>query len=441
MAGMGIAGSAHTPSRAPKAMQHTAKPARAHAAIALWAAPMKRTTGQDRSITRHWRPATQAVRGGTWRSEMGETSEALFLTSGYSYDDAATVAARFAGEEEGMTYSRLQNPTVQMLEERIALLEGAQACRAQASGMAAMTTALLCQLSAGDHIVAAKAAFGSCRWLVDNLLPRFGISGTTIDAGDNAAWEAAIRPNTKVFFFESPANPTMDVVDMEAICTVARKHGIVTVVDNAFATSALQKPMEFGADVVAYSATKMMDGQGRVLAGAVCGSTEFIDGVLLPFQRNTGPNIAPFNAWVVLKGLETLDLRIFRQSENALKVATFLETRVPRVLYPYLPSHPQHALAKKQMKAGGSILSIELDGGRAEAHALLDALELIDISNNIGDSRSLMCHPASSTHHGVGAETRADMGVGENMLRLNVGLEDPQDVIDDLDQALRKVGL
>jgi len=402
---------------------------------------MKRTTGQDRSITRHWRPATQAVRGGTWRSEMGETSEALFLTSGYSYDDAATVAARFAGEEEGMTYSRLQNPTVQMLEERIALLEGAQACRAQASGMAAMTTALLCQLSAGDHIVAAKAAFGSCRWLVDNLLPRFGISGTTIDAGDNAAWEAAIRPNTKVFFFESPANPTMDVVDMEAICTVARKHGIVTVVDNAFATSALQKPMEFGADVVAYSATKMMDGQGRVLAGAVCGSTEFIDGVLLPFQRNTGPNIAPFNAWVVLKGLETLDLRIFRQSENALKVATFLETRVPRVLYPYLPSHPQHALAKKQMKAGGSILSIELDGGRAEAHALLDALELIDISNNIGDSRSLMCHPASSTHHGVGAETRADMGVGENMLRLNVGLEDPQDVIDDLDQALRKVGL
>ena len=402
---------------------------------------MKRTTGQDRSITRQWRPATQAVRGGTWRSEMGETSEALFLTSGYTYDDAATVAARFAGEEEGMTYSRLQNPTVQMLEERIALLEGAEACRAQASGMAAMTTALLCQLSAGDHIVAAKAAFGSCRWLVDNLLPRFGISGTTIDAGDNAAWEAAIRPNTKVFFFESPANPTMDVVDMEAICTVARKHGIVTVVDNAFATSALQKPMEFGADVVAYSATKMMDGQGRVLAGAVCGSTEFIDGVLLPFQRNTGPNIAPFNAWVVLKGLETLDLRIFRQSENALKVATFLETRVPRVLYPYLPSHPQHALAKKQMKAGGSILSIELDGGRAEAHALLDALELIDISNNIGDSRSLMCHPASSTHHGVGAETRADMGVGENMLRLNVGLEDPQDVIDDLDQALRKVGL
>ena len=402
---------------------------------------MKRTTGQDRSITRHWRPATQAVRGGTWRSEMGETSEALFLTSGYAYDNAATVAARFAGEEDGMTYSRLQNPTVQMLEERIALLEGAEACRAQASGMAAMTTALLCQLSAGDHVVAAKAAFGSCRWLVDHLLPRFGITGTTIDANDNAAWEAAIRPNTKVFFFESPANPTMDVVDLEFICSLARQHGIVTVVDNAFATSALQKPMAFGADVIAYSATKMMDGQGRVLAGAVCGSDDFINNTLLPFQRNTGPNIAPFNAWVVLKGLETLDLRIFRQSENALQVATFLEGRVPRVRYPFLASHPQHALAIKQMKAGGSILSLELDGGRAEAHGLLDALQLIDISNNIGDSRSLMCHPASSTHHGVGPETRADMGVGENMLRLNVGLEDPQDVIDDLDQALRAIGL
>ena len=402
---------------------------------------MKRTTGQDRSITAQWRPATQAVRGGTWRSEMGETSEALFLTSGYTYDDAATVAARFAGEEDGMTYSRLQNPTVAMLEERIALLEGAEACRAQASGMAAMTTALLCQLSAGDHVVAAKAAFGSCRWLIDNLLPRFGISGTTIDASDNAAWEAAIRPNTKVFFFESPANPTMDVVDLEFVCTLARAHGITTVVDNAFATSALQRPLDFGADVVAYSATKMMDGQGRVLAGAVCGSAEFINSKLLPFQRNTGPNIAPFNAWVVLKGLETLDLRIRRQSENALKVAQFVEPRVPRLLYPYLPSHPQHALALKQMKAGGTIFSLELDGGRAQAHALLDALKLVDISNNIGDSRSLMCHPASSTHHGVGPETRADMGVTEGMLRLNVGLEDPDDVIEDLDQALRAAGL
>lgn len=402
---------------------------------------MKRTAGQDRSITQKWRPATQAVRGGTWRSEMGETSEALFLTSGFTYDDAATVAARFAGEAEGMTYSRLQNPTVQMLEERIALMEGAEACRTQATGMAAMTTALLCQLSVGDHIVAAKAAFGSCRWLVDNLLPRFGITGTTIDASDNAAWEAAIRPNTKVFFFESPANPTMDIVDLEFVCGLAKKHGITTVVDNAFATAALQRPMDFGADVVAYSATKMMDGQGRVMAGAVCGSAEWINNVLLPFQRNTGPNIAAFNAWVVHKGLETLDLRIHRQSENALKVASFVESRVPRLLYPFLPSHPQYELAKKQMKAGGTIFSFHLDGGLKQAHAVLDALQLIDISNNIGDSRSLMCHPASTTHYGVGPETRADMGVGEGMLRLNVGLEDPDDLIEDLDQALRAAGL
>ena len=230
---------------------------------------MKRTTGTDRSITANWRPATRAVRGGTWRSEHGETSEALFLTSGYTYDSAAEVAARFAGEAEGMTYSRLQNPTVAMLEERIALMEGAEACRAQATGMAAMTTALLCQLSAGDHVVAARAAFGSCRWLVDSLLPRFGIETTTIDARDNAQWEAAIRPNTKVFFFETPANPTMDIVDLKFVCDLARSRGITTVVDNAFCTAALQRPMEFGADVVAYSATKLMDGQGRVLAGAV----------------------------------------------------------------------------------------------------------------------------------------------------------------------------
>ena len=402
---------------------------------------MKRTAGQDRSITSRWRPATRAIRGGTWRSEMGETSEALFLTSGFTYENAATVAARFAGEQDGMTYSRLQNPTVQMLEERIALMEGAEACRAQASGMAAMTTALLCQLSAGDHVVAGKAAFGSCRWLIDNLMPRFGIEGTTIDASDNAAWERAIKPNTKVFFFETPANPTMDIVDLEFVCKLAKAHGIVTVVDNAFATSALQRPLEFGADVVAYSATKMMDGQGRVLAGAVCGSNAFINDVLLPFQRNTGPNCAPFNAWVVLKGLETLDLRIRKQSESAMRVAEFVEGRGVRTLYPGLASHPQHALAARQMDAFGSIFSVIVPGERTQAHAVLDALQLVDISNNIGDSRSLMCHPASSTHHGVGAETRADMGVGEGMLRLNVGLEDPDDIIEDLDQAFAKAGL
>ncbi len=402
---------------------------------------MKKTTGTDRSITANWRPATRAVRSGTWRSEQGETSEALFLTSGYSYDDAATVAARFAGEAEGMTYSRLQNPTVAMLEERIAMLEGAEACRAQASGMAAMTTALLCQLSAGDHVVAARAAFGSCRWLVDNLLPRFGITGTVIDARDNEAWEKAIKPNTKVFFFETPANPTMDVVDLEYVCGLAKAHGITTVVDNAFSTSALQRPLEFGADVVAYSATKLMDGQGRVLAGAVCGTEEFINDTLLPFQRNTGPNCSPFNAWVVMKGLETLDLRAKRQSANALEVGKFVESRVPTILHPGLASHPQHELAARQMDAFGPIFSFILDGGREQAFAVLDALELVDLSNNIGDSKSLMCHPASTTHANMGEEGRAEMGVGEGMLRINIGLEDPLDVIDDLDQAFSKAGL
>ncbi len=397
---------------------------------------MKKDSGQNRSVTSHWRPATQAVRGGTWRSEHGETSEALFLSSGYTYDDAETVAARFAGEAEGMTYSRLQNPTVQMLEERIALMEGADACRAQATGMAAMTTALLCQLEQGDHVVAARAAFGSCRWLTDTLLPKWGITTTTIDSRDNDAWKAAIQPNTKVFFFETPANPTMDIVDMAYVCGLAREHGITSVVDNAFATSVLQRPMDFGADVVAYSATKMMDGQGRVLAGAVCGSNAFINDKLLPFQRNTGPNLSPFNAWVVLKGLETLDLRAMRQSENAMKVGAFLEGRVAKMLHPGLPSHPQHNLARAQMKACGPIFAFEVDGGRQQAHALLNGLQLIDISNNIGDARSLMCHPASSTHHSVGPDARDVMGVGEGMLRINVGLEDVDDLIEDLDQAL-----
>ena len=402
---------------------------------------MKKATGQNREITSKWRPATQAVRGGTWRSEHGETSEALFLSSGFTYDDAETVAARFAGEAEGMTYSRLQNPTVQMLEERIALMEGAEACRAQATGMAAMTTALLCQLSQGDHVVAARAAFGSCRWLTDNLLPKWGISTTTIDSRNNDEWLAAIQPNTKVFFFETPANPTMDIVDMAYVCGLAKQHGITTVVDNAFATSVLQRPMDYGADVVAYSATKLMDGQGRVLAGAVCGSQQWIDDVLLPFQRNTGPNLSPFNAWVVHKGLETLELRAMKQSENALTVGQFLEKRVPVMMHPGLPSHPQHNLAMAQMKACGPIFSFELDGGRKQAHGLLNALQLIDISNNIGDARSLMCHPASSTHHGMGPEGRAAMGVGEGMIRINVGLEDPVDLMEDLDQALKAVGL
>ncbi|MGZ3234343.1 MAG: trans-sulfuration enzyme family protein [Croceibacterium sp.] len=401
---------------------------------------MKKTTGTDRSITSKWRPATRAVRAGTWRSEQGETSEALFLTSGYAYDSAEIAEARFRGEDPGMTYSRLQNPTVAMLEERIASMEGSEACRVQSSGMAAMTIALLCQLSQGDHIVAGRAAFGSCRWLVDQLMPRFGISSTTIDARDNQAWIDAIRPNTKVFFFETPANPTMDIVDMTFVCGLARERGITSVVDNAFATAALQRPLEFGADVVAYSATKLMDGQGRVLAGAVCGTSDFINNKLLAMQRHTGPNLSPFNAWVVLKGLETLDLRARRQSENALEVGRFLEGRVPRINHPGLPSHPQHDLAMRQMDACGPVFSFEVES-REQAFAVLNALELIDISNNIGDARSLMCHNASTTHYSVSADARAEMGVSEGMLRLNVGLEDPQDLIEDLDQALAKSGL
>ena len=329
---------------------------------------MKRKTGQDRSITQNWRPATRAIRGGTARSEYGETSEALFLTSGYCYDKAGDAAARFAGEQEGMTYSRLQNPTVQMLEERIALLEGAEACRTMATGMAAMTASLLCQLQTGDHLVGGRAAFGSCRWLTDTLLPKFGIATTIVDARDPQAFLDAVRPETKVFFFETPANPTMDIADLKAICDIARERGITTVVDNAFATPALQRPMEFGADVTAYSATKMMDGQGRVLAGAVCGTEDFITNTLLPFTRNTGPTLSPFNAWVVLKGLETLDLRIRRQSENAMKVGGFLEGRVPRVLHPFLSSHPQHELAKRQMTHAARSSRSRLRGANRRTH-------------------------------------------------------------------------
>jgi cystathionine gamma-synthase/O-succinylhomoserine sulfhydrylase len=402
---------------------------------------MKRSAGQDRSLTSKWRPATRAVRSGTWRSEQGETSEALFLTSGYTYDAAGIAAARFAGTEPGMTYSRTQNPTVQMLEERIAMMEGAEACRVQASGMAAMTASMLCQLSAGDHMVVAQAAFGPTRWVTDNLLPRFGITVTPVDGRDLDAWKRAIKPNTKVFFFETPANPTMDLVDIAAVCALAREHGIVSVVDNAFATSALQRPLDLGADVVAYAATKLMDGQGRVLAGAVCGSKKFINEVLLPFQRNTGPVLSPFSAWIVLKGLETLDLRAHRQADNALEVGRYLEGRVARILHPGLPNHPQHELARRQMVKAGSIFAFEIDGGREKAHALLDALELIDISNNIGDAKTLMTHPSSTTHSSLTEEVRQAMGVTQGMLRISVGLEDPQDLIEDLDRALAKTGL
>ena len=402
---------------------------------------MKKLTGQDRAITRGWRPATQLVRGGTARSNYGETSEAIFLTSGYCYDNAEEAAARFRGEAKGMTYSRLQNPTVEMLEERLALLEGAEACRVSASGMAAMSAMLMSTLSAGDHLIAGRAAFGSCRVLVDTILPRFGIETTVIDGRDTDAFARAMRPNTKAVFLESPANPTLDIVDIPAVSAIAHDAGALVMVDNAFASPIVQRPLELGADIVAYSATKLMDGQGRVLAGAVMGPEEWMEKTYLAFTRHTGPVLSAFNAWVLLKSLETLDLRVQRACQNALKVARFLESRAPGTLYPGLESHPQHALAMAQMSAGGTIIALHLAGGRPQAHGLLDALKLIDISNNLGDSRTLMTHPASTTHASMAEAARLEMGISEGTLRLSVGLEDADDLIEDLDQALRAIGL
>ncbi|TRW18260.1 O-succinylhomoserine sulfhydrylase [Glacieibacterium frigidum] len=401
---------------------------------------MKRHTGQDRSVTRNWHPATQAVRGGTARSEYGETSEAIFLTSGYAYDSAGQAAGRFAGTETGMTYSRLQNPTVQMLEERLCLMEGAEAGRATCTGMAAMSAALMSHLSAGDHLVAGRALFGSCRVLVDTILPKFGIETTIVDGRDTEAWARARRPNTKAFFLETPANPTLDVCDIAAISDIGHDAGALVVIDNAFASPILQQPLKLGADVVCYSATKHIDGQGRVLAGAVLGSAQWINDIYLAYTRHTGPVLSAFNAWLLLKSLETLDLRVRRMVDNAHAVASFLEGRVPVTLYPGLPSHPQHDLAMRQMSGGGTIVTLHVED-RVQAHALLDALEIIDICNNLGDSRSLMTHCASTTHASVSPTVREEMGITEGLLRLSVGLEDPRDLIADLTQALKRAGL
>ncbi len=402
---------------------------------------MKQRTGMDRDKTRRWQPATQMVRGGTLRSNFGETSEAMFLTSGFAYDDAEEVAARFRNERDGFTYTRQGNPTVAMLEERLALLEGAEAARATGTGMAAMSSALLCQLQAGDHVVASRALFGSCRWLVDSLLPKFGIATTVIDGRDNDAWARARQPNTKLFFFETPANPTLDIIDLKTVSDLAHDAGARVVVDNVFATPLLQQPLTFGADIVCYSTTKHMDGQGRVMGGAVLGTEKFMTDEYFPFYRHTGPVMSPFNAWVVHKGLETLELRMTRMSENAKKVSDFLGNRVPRLLYPARADFPQHNLAMHQMASGGSIMSFFVDGGRREAFALMDALEVIDISNNIGDSRSMMTHPASTTHRALDEQARLDMGITEAMIRLSVGLEDPVDLIADIDNALTRAGM
>jgi len=391
-----------------------------------------------KSDPKTWGDATKLVRGGTHRTEHGETSEALFLNSGFVYDEPETAEKRFSGEEDGYVYGRYGNPTVTMFEERLALLEGAEACYAVASGMSAVFGALACQLKAGDHLVASKALFGSCYQIVTSILPRFGIRTTLVDGKDLNAWKEAITSETKCVFLETPSNPGLEVTDLEAVCTIAKAKGANVVVDNIFATPILQRPLNYGADVIVYSGTKHMDGQGRVLGGAIMSTKTFKDEQLKPFLRHTGPSISPFNAWVLLKGLETLKLRVEAQSHSAKRVAQALEAMpgVARVLYPHLDSHPQAALCRKQMKLGGTMVTFEVEGGKKKAFDLLRHLGIIDISNNLGDAKSLMTHPASTTHRNIGAEARAMMGITEGMVRLSVGLEDVDDLIADLKQAL-----
>jgi O-succinylhomoserine sulfhydrylase len=387
---------------------------------------------------RRRRQATNLVRGGLQRSPFGETSEALFLNSGFVYDSASQAEARFKGEADGFVYTRYGNPTVAMFEERMALLEGAEACFATASGMAAVFASLMCQLRAGDHVVSSRALFGSCFYIVNELLPRYGIATTLVDGPDLDQWRAAIRPGTKAVFFETPSNPTLEIIDMGAVIDLAHDVGAVVVVDNVFSTPLLQRPLEFGADIVVYSGTKHIDGQGRCLGGAVLSSAEFREETLLPFVRHTGPALSPFNAWVMLKGLETLELRLDRMCRTAARLAKVLDSHplVTRVLYPELASHPQHDLAKAQMKAGGSVVSFEVAGGKDVAFTVLDSLEIVDISNNLGDAKSLITHPATTTHRAMGEEGRARIGVTDGLVRLSAGLEDADDLTDDLLLAL-----
>lgn len=392
----------------------------------------------DSKSSKPWRARTRAVRGGLTRTGFCETSEALFLTSGYVYGSAAEAEESFDGTRDRMVYSRFKNPTIAMFEQRLADLEEAPACRATASGMAAVHAALMCQLKAGDRVVASRALFGSCQWIINELMPRFGIERVFVDGPDLDAWAKALSQPTACVFIETPANPTLEIIDIAAVADLAHKAGAKLVVDNVFATPVLQSPLKLGADVVVYSATKHIDGQGRCLGGAVLGDLAFCQDVLSPYLRNTGPTMSPFNAWVLLKGLETLDLRVERHCANALKLARFLEGRpeVARVLYPGLESHPQHALAARQMSGWGSILALELKGGKKAAYSLLDKLELIDISNNLGDAKSLITHPWTTTHQRLSPEDKQAMGISEGLLRLSVGIEDGDDLVEDLDQAL-----
>ena len=394
------------------------------------------SSGQEQK----WRRATRLVRGGTERSSHGETSEAIFLTSGYVYDGPAEAEARFKGDAPGFVYSRFGNPTVAMFERRLALLEGAEACKATSTGMAAVFASLMAQLRAGDHVVSSRALFGSCLYIVSDLLPRYGIEVTLVDGTDLAQWKAAFRPDTRCVFLESPSNPTLEVIDLKAVSALAKQCGARLIVDNVFATPLLQPAMDLGADIVVYSATKHIDGQGRCLGGAILSSQAFVDDELLPFLRHTGPSLSPFNAWVLLKGLETLELRVERMCTNALAIANFFEAcgEVENVLYPGLESHPQFALAQSQMSAGGTVVSFKLPGGKAAAFDFLDRLQLIDISNNLGDAKSLITHPATTTHQRLEPGERAALGISDGLLRLSVGLEDVEDIKDDLAQALRQ---
>jgi O-succinylhomoserine sulfhydrylase len=388
-----------------------------------------------------WRPETALVHAGITRSDWGETSEALHLTQGFVYDSAEQAEARFKQEDPGYQYTRFGNPTISMFEDRLKIFEGAEDCRATATGMAAVTAAILSYVKTGDHIVAARALFGSCRHIVETLCPRFGIEATLIDGKDLDAWKAAIRPNTKMFFFETPSNPTLELVDIAAVCDIARSHDILSIVDNVFATPMLQRPLALGADIVVYSTTKHIDGQGRCLGGAVLGKTEFVGKYVQEWLRQTGPSMSPFNAWVMLKGLETLPIRVKAQCETSAKIAEVLTglNGVTRVIYPGRPDHPQAKLAAKQMPGGGQIIAFEVDGGKDGAFRCLNALRLIRISNNLGDAKSLVTHPATTTHFKLTPAQRSELGISDGMIRLSIGLEAADDLADDLANAIRTI--
>ena len=385
-------------------------------------------------------PETRLVHEGGLRSQVGETSEALFLTQGHVYPSAEECEARFKGESKGFIYARFSNPTVTMFERRIAAFEGAEAARATASGMAAVTASLMGQLRAGDHVVASRALFGSCRYVIAELLPRFGVASTLVHGPDLAAWQAAIRPETKVFFLESPANPTLEVIDIAAVAAIAKEAGATLVVDNVFSSPIWQKPFELGADCVVYSATKHIDGQGRCLGGVILASEAFIQEHVHTFLRQTGPALSPFNAWVLLKSLETLPLRVERQTRTAGEIADALagHAKIPRLIYPGRPDHPQADIIARQMRGGSNLIALEIAGGKAAAFRLQNALRLIQISNNLGDAKSLITHPATTTHQRFTPEERAEMGVSDGLVRLSIGLEHPGDLVADLMQALEQ---